>query len=139
MDEDSLRKYVGMHIGGVIFAEYGADIKASFMYYSHLRLIWRRHPTVRSRLGIMTGCRVAGVWYFTTSACHICVYPTLTSLQGRVVQANHHKDIFLVSYSDGKRHKFSDNSTFLHPHICSADKPCRGSHSSLHSEGTTVV
>ena len=46
--------------------------------------------------------------------------PTLTSLQGRVVQASHHKDIFLVggppgssSHGDGKRHKFPDYSTFL--------------------------
>ena len=37
--------------------------------------------------------------------------PTLTSLQGRVVQASHHKDIFLVG--DGKRRKFPDYSTFL--------------------------
>lgn len=41
--------------------------------------------------------------------------PTLTSLQGRVVQASHHKDIFLVGgpHGEGKRHKFPDYSTFL--------------------------
>jgi len=34
MDEVSLRKYLGLHIGGVMFAEYGADIKASRTFFS---------------------------------------------------------------------------------------------------------
>ena len=39
MDEVSVRKYLGLHIGGIMFAEYGADIKASYAFCSHLGLI----------------------------------------------------------------------------------------------------
>lgn len=73
MDEVSLRKYLGLHIGGVMFAEYGADIKARTIFGLVALHVLYITSGDTSRRGTTTGCRVVGGSCCTSSACRTCV------------------------------------------------------------------
>eukprot|EP01039_Chlorochromonas_danica_P001749 gene1749-1910_t len=83
---------LGLRVGGELFREYGANMKA-----------WNNDHNPNRWVKVMNKRRVPYLWAYAP--------PRPEYYEGKIIQGNRHREIALVS--NGKRHPFPDLDTFL--------------------------